>query len=295
MSLGVRFILVAAAALGSAGLALGSGYGLARTTLPVTAPEMVDIGPGMFSYRLSGEFTRNGRPVAPPTVTARIGETLTIMRSQVMASDYERCVEARACPVAEPDAAAPDLPMVKTNWQDATAYAAWLSRETGKYWRLPTDKEWAYAAASLFNDDILPESFNGSDPGRRALALYDRDTSRADGTGKALRPIGGFGKNENGLLDVAGNVWEWTDTCFARHALGERGEIGSTVFNCGVRVVEGRHRTYMTDFIRDPRIGGCVAGLPPANLGFRLVRDEGPWRRLRSLSAQIRRLVGMRA
>jgi len=35
--------------------------------------------------------------------------------------------------------------------------------------------------------------------------------------------------------------------------------------------VEGAHRAYMTDFIRDPRSGGCAAGVPPANLGFRLV------------------------
>jgi hypothetical protein len=46
--------------------------------------------------------------------------------------------------------------------------------------------------------------------------------------------------------------------------------------NCGVRVVQGAHRTYMTDFIRDPRTGGCAAaGVPPANLGFRLVIEIG--------------------
>jgi hypothetical protein len=47
--------------------------------------------------------------------------------------------------------------------------------------------------------------------------------------------------------------------------------------NCGVRVVEGAHRTYMTDFIRDPRSGGCAAGVPPANLGFRLVVEDEKW------------------
>ena len=50
---------------------------------------------------------------------------------------------------------------------------------------------------------------------------------------------------------------------------GGRERITNT--NCGVRVVEGAHRSYMTDFIRDPRSGGCAAGVPPANLGFRLV------------------------
>ena len=42
----------------------------------------------------------------------------------------------------------------------------------------------------------------------------------------------------------------------------------------GVRVVEGRHRTYISDFIRDARAGGCAIGTPPTNLGFRLVRED---------------------
>lgn len=39
-------------------------------------------------------------------------------------------------------------------------------------------------------------------------------------------------------------------------------------------MVQGAHRTYMTDFIRDPRTGGCATGVPPANLGFRLVVES---------------------
>jgi len=43
-------------------------------------------------------------------------------------------------------------------------------------------------------------------------------------------------------------------------------------------VVEGQHRTYVTDFIRDARAGGCAAGIPPSNLGFRLVRESDAFR-----------------
>ena len=53
--------------------------------------------------------------------------------------------------------------------------------------------------------------------------------------------------------------------------------------NCGVRVVQGAHRTYMTDFIRDPRTGGCAAGVPPANLGFRLVVENNNRQALQSV------------
>ena len=271
------------AVLAGLGLALVSASGFVRTQPRVTTPEMVNLRPGAFSYRVSGEFTRDGRPVMPPAATARIERTLSIMRSQVSTSEYRRCAEAKACTAMELDTKNPDLPMVKTNFQDATAYAEWLSRETGERWRLPSDEEWAFAAADLFNENLLPESFDGSDPGRRALALYDRDATRADAVEKARRPIGAFGENQNGLLDIAGNVWEWTDTCFARNALNERGGIDAKVVNCGVRVVEGRHRTYMTDFIRDPRVGGCVGGIPPVHLGFRLVKDAVSWPRLHRL------------
>jgi formylglycine-generating enzyme required for sulfatase activity len=292
---GLKFALVAVTVLSSPIFAFGSGFGVARTASRVPAPEPVQLRPGAFSYRVSGEFTRNGRPAVPPIVTIRIERPLSIMRGQVSAADYRRCIEAQACPIADQDATASDLPVVKANWYDANAYAAWLSRETGEHWRLPTDEEWAYAAAGLFKDDVLPESFDGSDPGRRALALYDRDADRTDTIGKALRPVGGFGENENGLLDIAGNVWEWTDTCFARSALNGQGEVSTTTVNCGVRVAEGRHRTYMTDFIRDPRIGGCAVGTPPANLGFRLVRETNSWPGLRLLSSLAQRLFGAHA
>jgi formylglycine-generating enzyme required for sulfatase activity len=292
MTIGWKIVPLATVALAGVALACGTGYGLAVSAPP--GPDVVNLRPGTFNYRVSGEFTRDGRPAMPPISATAIEHPLSIMRHQVTAAEYRRCADAKACPAIKADAEGANLPVVKTSWYDASAYAAWLSRETGVHWRLPTDEEWAYAAGDLFKDDILPESFDGSDPGRRALARYDREAGIADEIGKELRPVGDFGANENGLLDIAGNVWEWTDTCFARSALGAPEGAGTTV-NCGVRVAEGRHRTYVTDFIRDPRVGGCAVGTPPAHLGFRLVRDDGRWRGLRPLLALAHHLFGTRA
>ncbi len=116
----------------------------------------------------------------------------------------------------------------------------------------------------------------GSGAGRdRSLQSRIRPPSAGRYGAKAARPGGTFGANSNGLDDLAGNVWEWTNSCFLRVSLdSEREQITNT--NCGVRVVEGTHRSYMTDFIRDPRSGGCAAGVPPANLGFRLVVEPSP-------------------
>ncbi len=52
------------------------------------------------------------------------------------------------------------------------------------------------------------------------------------------------------------------------------GSVISAIGNCGVRIVEGRHRAYMTDFVRDAKTGGCAVGAPPDLLGMRLVREE---------------------
>ncbi|MCL2427960.1 MAG: formylglycine-generating enzyme family protein [Alphaproteobacteria bacterium] len=266
---------------------------LANSPLPRPAEpaiaDLVELQAASFSHRRSGEFTRDGQIITAPLATAEIPRTFAIMRHQVSGAEYRRCVEAGACPTLEGDndAAAADRPVVKVSWRDAQAYAAWLSRETGDHYRLPTDEEWAFAAASRFKDDALPET---DDPGQRALAIYARD--RDGDLDPEPQPIGTFGVNENGLVDVAGNVWEWTDTCFTRYALDGRDQAVTSTTHCGVRVVEGRHRAYMTDFVRDARLGGCSAGAPPANLGFRLVRDEGGWRALCRLMVEARRHAG---
>lgn len=241
----------------------------------VAIPDLVELRPGSFAHRAAGDYSRNGKPANAPIVNMRIDHTIAIMKAQVTAADYQRCVNDGACASVEDDAGA-NYAAVNVSWRDAVAYADWLSRKTGVRLRLPTDEEWAYAAGSRFHDEGGPD-FESDDPAQRWLARYEAESERS--TPKAVQPIGSFGVNEHGLIDIAGNVWEWTSTCFRRVALGAGDQMPTVrTENCGVRVVEGEHRTYVTDFIRDARAGGCAVGTPPANLGFRLVRDR-PGRR----------------
>jgi len=255
------------------------------SSIPIS-PETVDVAPRAYAYRTSGDFSRANRPIDAPLTILTRRAALRIMKRQVTSAEYDRCVAEGKCAARSPSTGAePDLPAVGISWWDATAYAAWLSVRTGESWRLPTDEEWVFAAGSRFHDDGL--SVASRDPPARWLARYEQESERSASDPRP-RPVGAFGANEHGLLDLSGNVWEWTSTCFTRRSLDEKGEpSGPSSVNCGVRVAEGAHRAYVIDFIRDARGGGCSVGKPPANLGFRLVRGDGAvsviasaWRRL---------------
>lgn len=251
-------------------------------TAPILATALVSTPPrdhdgalrlasSSFSYRAAGDFSRDGRPVEGPLRNLRLPADILVMKRQVTAAEYARCADEGACPRIAAAAGAQDLPVVGVSWHDATAYAAWLSRKTGITYRLPTDEEWTFAAAEKARDETAT-LVDPTDPAQAWIARYEAESARDRPAAIAAQPRGTFGTNSNGLDDLAGNVWEWTNSCFLRVTLdGGREQVATT--NCGVRVVEGAHRSYMTDFIRDPRSGGCAAGVPPANLGFRLVAE----------------------
>ena len=229
-----------------------------------------------FPYRVAGDFSRDSKPAPAPLRNLRLGSTLKIMVRQVTAAEYLRCADDGGCPRIQHASGAADRPMVGVSWRDATAYAQWMTKTTGLLYRLPTDEEWVFAAGEKARDEDLPV-VNTADPSKAWIARYETEANRERPIVIDPQPVGSFGRNRHGLQDVAGNVWEWTNTCFVRSAIEASGTARATNTNCGVRVVQGAHRAYMTDFIRDPRTGGCAAGVPPANLGFRLVVEQEKW------------------
>ncbi len=119
------------------------------------------------------------------------------------------CWQRPTGPDSDIDSAA-DHPVVQVAYTDAAAYARWAGR------RLPTETEWEYAVRGggdttyAWGDEVSPagqlmaNTWQGRFPYRNDGALGWCGTS----------PVGTFPPNEFGLLDMIGNVWEWTSTRF---------------------------------------------------------------------------------
>lgn len=237
----------------------------------VAPPATVVVPAHQFSYRMDGDYQREGRPVDAPLATVQHA-AVEIMTYQVSASDYARCVAEAACEPAEPRRkGSGNVPVTGVNFSDAESYAAWLSRRTGSHWRLPTIAEWTFAAGSKAADPAL--GIEGDNPADRWIAFYEKQAALGQNALATPMPLGSFGTNEFGVADLAETVWEWTSTCDSRTSFDVAGAQVSQLQSCGVRLLEGRHRTAMSFFVRDSVAGGCSAGAPPDNLGFRLVRE----------------------
>jgi len=198
---------------------------------PTEPPPMVRVPPGEF---LMGDNAgdEDARPAYPVTLAA-----YDIGAYEVTNEDYARFVKDtghRAPGVyALPSAVTPERagafrklsakfawsgntppagmekhPVVLVAFEDAVAYAAWLSRETGATYRLPTEAEWEKAARMgamgkrPWGDDIDPSRAN------YLARAEDKETS-------ATKPVGSYPPTPAGLYDIIGNAWEWVSDYYA--------------------------------------------------------------------------------
>jgi formylglycine-generating enzyme required for sulfatase activity len=141
-------------------------------------------------------------------------------------------------------------PVTCVSWEDASAYVMWLSRQTGRPYRLLTEAEWEYAARGgttttrYWGDDadLTCDYANGADlstaarvPGADSWQVANCDDRRA-----YTAPVGSYRPNAFGLYDMLGNVEEWTQDCWNGNYRGAPTD-GSAVISgdCSLRAVRG--------------------------------------------------------
>ena len=245
---------------------LGCSRILPGNTIPIA--ETVILAPGSFMHPRPGEFLKDGHPVAAPLIPAEIRNPVEIMKYQVSAQEYARCVEAAACePVTSLAMETSRSRGSAISTPKLTLRGIHMRRDNP--WRLPSDQEWAYAAAERFTADIEGGKSDPANPAVRWLAQYRTKSALDRKPDPTPRTRGLFGVNSKGVADTAGNVWEWTSTCYVRAVVARDGtSVESAIDNCGVSVVEGFHRTYMSNFIRDGKSGGMRGGDPTRQSGI---------------------------
>jgi len=229
------------AALGLLAAVIAGGALMQRAPDPAFLPEMAD------------------KPVRLPD-----GRALYVQRYEVTISEWARCVGAKACALRVRARAGQDpdtTPATGLNYIDVQDYIAWINDATGHVFRLPTAGEWHVMAASVLPDAPDPIF---ADPSLTWASAY-----LIEGTApRALKPQGSFSTSPEGIADLDGSVWEWTQECYAG------GTDGTEPSRCPAFFVGGEHVAAMSYLVRDPARGGCAVGAPPAHLGMRLVSDR---------------------
>ncbi len=179
--------------------------------------------------------------------------------------------------------AAPNSPVIHVSVRDAEAYAAWLSQQTGRHYRLPSEAEFEYALRAgsqgryPWGNAATPPRDSGNFTGSGDLSASGRHWNNAfvgytDGLwGPA--PVGSFAANVWGLHDMAGNVSEWVADCW--HASYRRAPAdGAAWYNpgCRSRVVRGGNWASAPEQTRAAWRSMQDSDSTSARVGFRLVR-----------------------
>ena len=173
-------------------------------------PEMVVIPTGSFRMGClndDGDCGSHGFAQEKPVHQVSI-RSFALSKYEVTFDQWEECVSAGGCTHQPSDQGwgRGSRPVINVNWQDAQEYVAWLSRETGRTYRLPTEAEWEYAARAgtetkySWGNEIPPNLANCRDD---CGDSFDEHTA----------PVGSFPANPWGLHDMHGNVWEWMEDC----------------------------------------------------------------------------------
>ena len=233
----------------------------------VGCPELIVVAAGKF--RMGSPKSEEGRDGDEgPRHRVTIGKSFAVGVYEVTFGEWDACVSEGGCGGYRPDDEGWGRgrhPVINVSWGDAQAYVAWLSRDTGKEYRLLSESEWEYVARAGTRT-----RYPWGDEIGRSRANCGNDCG--DGY-EYTAPVGSFAANEFGLHDTAGNVWEWTQDCWngsyeGAPADGSAWESG----DCGHRVLRGGSWYLRPRYLRSALRHRFVPANRNNGLGFRVAR-----------------------
>lgn len=158
-------------------------------------------------------------------------------------------------------------PVINVTWDEAIEYTRWLSEQTGKAYRLPSEAEWEYAAGG--SERTL--YWWGNSLGENRANCFN---CGSEWDAKLSAPVGSFSANPLGLYDTAGNVAEWVQDCYNNSYDGAPVDGSAWVSRgCARRVARGGGLRSPANTIRPAKRDQQPSNQRADDLGFRVVRD----------------------
>ena len=235
-------------------------------------PAMVVLPTGRFRMGSpSGEAGRDSDE--GPVRMVNISQRIAMGRYEVTFAEYDRFVAATSGRrPGDRGWGRGSRPVINVSQEDAQAYATWLSAQTGKTYRLPTEAEWEYAARA---GTTTTYSWGNK---------IGRNRANCDGCGsewddEQTAPVGRFAANGFGLFDMHGNVWEWVEDCWHGNYEGAPTDGSAWTSGCVSDVRAVVRGGSWADDPRRLRAANRYWLRPSARssgLGFRLVQDLNP-------------------
>ncbi|HMT07232.1 MAG TPA: SUMF1/EgtB/PvdO family nonheme iron enzyme, partial [Pyrinomonadaceae bacterium] len=174
--------------------------------------EMIQLPGGTFKMGRS-DVSKPEELNQKPEHTVKV-EPFSIDKTEVTNGEYAQFVAAtgHAAPKHwsnnQPVSGTENRPVSYVSMDDANAFAAWRSKRDGVTYRLPTEQEWEFAARNGDKGDTYPWG-SGWDATKAVMAV-----GNSEPTDVGSKPAG---KSDAGILDLIGNVWEWTSTELAAY------------------------------------------------------------------------------
>ena len=238
-------------------------------------PEMVVVPPG--SFKMGSPDSELGHAANEgPQRTVSIAKPFAVGKFAVTFAEWDACVAAGGCNAYSPADEAGRRgrqPVVNVSWVDAKAYVAWLSKATGKSYRLLSEAEREYVARAGTD---TPFWFGSAITTKQAN--YDGSVGYGDSPKGEFRqrtlPVDFFAPNPFGLYQVHGNVFEWTEDCWAPNYAGA--PIDGTArerADCGGRTLRGGSMLDAPDALRSAARLGFSPNARAGKIGFRVARS----------------------
>jgi formylglycine-generating enzyme required for sulfatase activity len=234
-------------------------------------PTMVIVRAGKFMMG-SPESEKDRSDDEGPQHEVTIAKPFAVSKFEVTFAEWDICVAAGACLKASDTGwGRDDRPVMNISWDDAKQYVAWLSRITGKDYRLLSEAEWEYAARAG-----TTTTYSWGEEIGKGNANCNGCDSQWDN--KQTAPVGSFKPNAFGLYDMHGNVYEWVEDPW-HHSYEDAPVDGSPWLQGGdasTRVVRGGSWSSYPQGLRAAFRYWVSSGDRGLDIGFRVARTLNP-------------------